>query len=189
MQFLEINSYAQKQDEITQELSIMGETAADLITSNGMHTCIVGGGAGVGASDYNTLANNCLTLCSFTGTKCDNIPVGADESFFENSIYAKKIFKKRIGLTSEYECNIELNPLPYYLVPGDRDLQHECEDSIPGTNGTPEKANIYSTTRKVILPDTSGFAQWNKKEYLNCIRNTGECNAEISTLTLTIWKK
>lgn len=192
IQFLEVNTYAQKQEETIQELSIIGETAGDLIVSNNSNICFVGmlpknTQDFDPANDANSLANNCLSLCKFEGyANCDALinGIGGDpttEAFFStNPEFAKKIFKKRLGLTEEFGCNINVSPAPKTGW----ELQHECTDIIPT-----EKENIYSTTRKVVFGYFDGYSVWNKKDYLNCTRNTEQCNAELATITLTVWRK
>ena len=186
LQFFEANTYAQKQEEIIQELSIIGETSADLVASSESTVCIIGRTPAIGGNDYNTFASNCLTLCTVTaiipGQKsCTDLDAISDEQFFAQNLHAKKIFKKKIGLSEEFGCNINVSPNP---LDYGKKLMSECEEEIPFN-----EPNIYSTTRKIILPNTQGYAAWNKINYLNCIRNTENCDANISTLSLTVWKR
>jgi uncharacterized protein (UPF0333 family) len=170
IQFFEVNSYAQNQEQTIMKLSIIGETASDLIVSSNTTICEIESG------NDQIQANNCLPLCIYDTLEMMCNPTNTE----------KRIEKTNIGLTKEFGCNIQVYPDPtQFTNPGKLQIGTECEETIP----VPEPANIYSTTRKVIL---AGLEEkpWDKTEYLHCIRNTENCDKiTIGTITLTVWKK
>ncbi|MFH1586383.1 MAG: hypothetical protein ABID38_00840 [Candidatus Diapherotrites archaeon] len=180
LQFMELQEYNQREAEINNELYSVGETAtlilmskpSFLATDNEYFSCRMAGR-------------------DFAGTLTSLAPVMGCIPLFTAPPPELEITKEKLGIPSDYSCNITGNGSVSGNITAELNLTaNECGAIFDGS-----ASNVYSSTRDVVFLNGTqgpGFEEWifKKELYHNCIRDNDSlgCPLEQGTITLKVWK-